>query len=140
MALEQISIHGHGLNFYVESNPDNSGIRLMQKVGEQNIWIMTIIDNGSCFSIANFDMSGQLNLCNFKSENRLFNKDGTMPPLEVDNQIEVNTPYGNKILVRDLDHNNPNTGVIIAYSDGVCLYSIALCEINAGGFRVVLSK
>ena len=139
MPVERINIQNHNLSLYIEGNPDDSGVRVVQNVGDRDVWIMTIVDNGNGFSVANFDMSGRLNVRNFKPKSRLFNVDGSMPALEVDDQIEINTPY-NKMLVRNLDHDNPDTGVVIAYSDGVCLYGIALCEVNATGFRVALSK
>ena len=140
MSVKQIDIYNDVLSFCVEPNPDNSGVRVMQNVDEGYNWILTIIDNGDGFAISNFAPDGRLNLRNFNPKNRLLNIDGTMPPLEIDKQIEVNTPYGKKMIVRDLNPNHPNAGAVIAYSDGVCLYSVALCELSMIGFRVALSQ
>jgi hypothetical protein len=138
--VDKFDIFNDHLFFRIEPNPDDSGIRVLQNVGERFNWIMTIIDNDNGFAVSNFAPDGTLSLRNFEPKNRLLNIDGTMPPLEVAEQVEVETPYNKKIIVRSLDENYPNTGALVAYSDGVCLYGIALCEVSEAGFRVALAQ
>lgn len=127
MAVERIPIISKNNEYSVEANPDGSGIRFMQKFPNgYNRWAATIIDNGDEFVFAKLLMAG-VEIQSFSPTMEMQLKNGKMPPIEVDNQVEANTPYAKKMVARYLYADEKPSGVIIGYSDGSKLWSVALC-------------
>lgn len=127
MAVERIPIISKNNEYSVEANPDGSGIRFMQKFPNgYNRWAATIIDNGDEFVFAKLLMTG-VEIQSFCPTMEMQLKNGKMPPVEVDNQVEANTPYAKKMFARYLYADEKPSGVIIGYSDGSKLWSVALC-------------
>lgn len=127
MAVERIPIISKNNEYTVEANPDGSGIRFMQKIPNgYTRWAATIIDNGDEFVFAKLLMAG-VEIQSFSPTMEMQLKNGKMPPIEVDNQVEANTPYAKKMFARYLYADEKPSGVIIGYSDGSKLWSVALC-------------
>lgn len=127
MSLNAIPIISKNNEYSVEANPDGSGIRFMQKFPNgYTRWAATIIDNGDEFVFAKLLMAG-VEIQSFCPTMEMQLKNGKMPPIEVDNQVETNTPYAKKMIVRYLYADEKPSGVIIGYSDGSKLWSVALC-------------
>lgn len=127
MAVERIPIISKNNEYSVEANPDGSGIRFMQKFPNgYTRWAATIIDNGDEFVFAKLLMAG-VEIQSFSPTMEMQLKNGKMPPIEVDNQVEANTPYAKKMVARYLYADEKPSGVIIGYSDGSKLWSVALC-------------
>ena len=127
MAVERIPIISKNNEYTVEANPDGSGIRFMQKFPNgYTRWTATIIDNGDEFVFAKLLMAG-VEIQSFCPTMKMQLKNGKMPPIEVDNQVATNTPYAKKMFARYLYADEKPSGVIIGYSDGSKLWSVALC-------------
>lgn len=127
MAVERIPIISKNNEYSVEANPDGSGIRFMQKFPNgYTRWAAAIIDNGDEFVFAKLLMAG-VEIQSFSPTMEMQLKNGKMPPIEVDNQVEANTPYAKKMVARYLYADEKPSGVIIGYSDGSKLWSVALC-------------
>lgn len=127
MAVKRIPIISKNNEYSVEANPDGSGIRFMQKFPNgYTRWAATIIDNGDEFVFAKLLMAG-VEIQSFSPTMEMQLKNGKMPPIEVDNQVEANTPYAKKMVARYLYADEKPSGVIIGYSDGSKLWSVALC-------------
>lgn len=102
MKIEKIKFKSRTKNFYAEAIPDNSGVRFMQydEYGEE--CVAMFVDNGEEFFLTSKNRYGML-VRPFKPTIQLLLKDGTEPPLEGENQIEVHTPYNKKMIVRTLE-------------------------------------
>ncbi len=139
MSISTIPINSKTSSYIVEANPDNSGIRFAEVRDGVQAWLASIIDNGDNFVLSTLQPNGIL-MQTFKPTKRLFNKDGTMPALEVEKQIEVKTAHGRTIVVRYLYKDESPSGVMIAYSDGICLWQLAMCGAPNDGLRFSISN
>lgn len=140
MAVERIPIISKNNEYSVEANPDGSGIRFMQKFPNgYTRWTATIIDNGDEFVFAKLLMAG-VEIQSFSPTMEMQLKNGKMPPVEVDNQVEANTPYAKKMVARYLYADEKPSGVIIGYSDGSKLWSVALCTEKADSLLFSFSR
>lgn len=139
MKIEKIKFKSRTKNFYAEAIPDNSGVRFMQydEYGEE--CVAMFVDNGEEFFLTSKNRYGML-VRPFKPTIQLLLKDGTEPPLEGENQIEVYTPYNKKMIVRTLEKENRDRGVVVAYEDDDKLWSIALVGAPIDGILISLSK
>lgn len=126
-------------NFYAEPIPDNSGIRFMQYDNNGEECIAMILDNGKEFLLTSKNRDGML-VRPFMPTVQLLLKDGTEPPLEEENQIEIKTPYNKKMIVRTLSKENRDSGVVVAYEDNDTLFSVALCGAPIDGLIISLAK
>lgn len=127
-------------NFYAESIPhDNSGIRFMQYSEHGEECIAMIVDNGKEFLLTSKNRDGML-IRPFIPTTQLLLRDGTEAPLDGETQIEVKTPHGKKMIVRPLSKDNKDNGVVVAYTEGDTLWSVALCGSPVDGLIISLAK
>ena len=112
-------------NFYAEPAPGNTGIRFMEYNERGEECIAMLIDNGKEFLLTSKNDDGLL-IRPFNPTTQLLLKDGTEAPLTGEAQIEVNTPYGKKMIVRTLSKDNKIPGVIVAYEESGTLWSVAI--------------
>ena len=76
----------------------------------------------------------------FMPTTQLLLKDGTEAPLTGEEQIEINTSYDKKMIVRTLSKENKDSGVIVAYEESGTLWSVALCGAPSDGLIISLAK
>lgn len=127
MAIDKIFISDKRCVFCFEANPDNSGVRLVvYRTDGKLTWVATIIDCGDKFVLAISTGNG-IEVKSFNPTRELMFRNGQKPPLFVDEQIEVVTQYGKHMLVRYTHSKSNPKGAIISYSDGIKLWSVALC-------------
>lgn len=139
MKVEKMKFKSRKKNFYVEAIPGNIGIRFMEYSEYGVECIAMIVDNAKEFLLTSKNRDGML-IRPFKPTTQLLLKDGTEAPLEGEDQIEVNTPYGKKMIVRTLSKENKGSGVIVAYEESDTLWSIALCGAPIDGLIISLAK
>ena len=126
-------------NFYAEPAPGNTGIRFMQYNERGEECIAMIIDNGKEFLLTSKNRDGML-IRPFMPTTQLLLKDGTEAPLTGEEQIEINTSYDKKMIVRTLSKENKDSGVIVAYEESGTLWSVALCGAPSDGLIISLAK
>ena len=126
-------------NFYAEPVPGNLGIRFMQYNERGEECIAMLVDNDKEFLLTSKNRDGML-IRPFMPTTQLLLKDGTEAPLTGEDQIEVNTPYGKKMIVRTLSKKNKGSGVVVAYEESDTLWSVALCGAPTDGLIISLAK
>ena len=128
-------------SFCAEPIPGNLGIRFMEVGATKKPCIAMIVDNGTEFLLTSKNDDGML-IRKFMPTTQLLLKDGTKAPLEDDDQIEIVTPFGKKIVVRPLCKNKPGTGVVLAYLEGEdpTLWCIALAVAPIENMAISLAK
>lgn len=126
MKVEKMKFKSKKKNFYVEAIPGNIGIRFMEYSEYGVECIAMIVDNNREFLLTSKNQGGML-IRSFKPTTPLLLKDGTEAPLTGEDQIEINTLYGKKMIVRTLSKDNKIPGVVVAYEKDETLWSIAIC-------------
>ena len=126
-------------NFYAEPVPGNLGVRFMEVNGSHKECIAMIVDNDKEFLLTSKNRDGML-IRPFMPTTQLLLKDGTEAPLTGEDQIEVHTSYGKKMVVRTLSKENKDNGVIVAYEENDTLWSICLCGAPSDGLVISLAK
>ena len=139
MKLEKLKFRSRTKNFYVESAPENLGIRFIQYDERGEKCIAMIVDNGKEFLLTSKNSDGML-VRPFIPTVQLLLKDGTEPPLEGEDQIEVKTPHNKKMIVRTLAKEERDKGVAVAYEKDGKLWSVALCGAPVDGLLISLAK
>lgn len=139
MKIGRIKFKSRTKNFYAEPIPENLGVRFMQYDEHGEECIAMIVDNGDQFLLTSKNRDGML-IRPFMPTVQLLLKDGTEAPLDGEDQIEVKTPYGKKMIVRTLSKENKGSGVIVAYEESDTLWSIALCGAPIDGLIISLAK
>lgn len=139
MKVEKMKFKSRTKNFYAEPIPENLGVRFMQYDEHGEECIAMIVDNGNQFLLTSKNRDGML-IRPFMPTVQLLLKDGTEAPLDGEDQIEVKTPYGKKMIVRTLSKENKGSGVIVAYEESDTLWSIALCGAPIDGLIISLAK
>ena len=139
MKVEKMKFKSRTKNFYAEPIPENLGVRFMQYDEHGEECIAMIVDNGNQFLLTSKNRDGML-IRPFMPTVQLLLKDGTEAPLDGEDQIEVKTPYGKKMIVRTLSKGNKGSGVIVAYEESDTLWSIALCGAPIDGLIISLAK
>lgn len=131
MAVEKLFTELNGRIFCVEKNPDNSGVRLLQRDENGKVyWLGTAVNCGNeVFSLAT-SVSGQIFTTIFPINTRLMTENGYALPLKVENQIEINIGGDKQIVARYLDPDNIKKGFVVGYSDGKRLWGVAIFEIR----------
>ena len=57
-----------------------------------------------------------------------------------EDQIEIHTAYGKKMVVRTLSKQTKDSGVVVAYEESNTLWSVALCGAPSDGLVISLAK
>lgn len=138
MKVEKMKFKSRKKNFYVEAIPGNIGIRFMEYSEYGVECIAMIVDNNREFLLTSKNQGGML-IRPFNPTTKLLLKDGTEAPLEGEDQIEVKTPYGKKMIVRTLSKDNKIPGVVVAYEKSGTLWSVALCGAPTDGLIISLA-
>ena len=126
MKVEKIKFMSRTKRFCAEPVPGNLGIRFMEynERGEEEC-IAMIIDHGKEFLLTSKNRDGML-IRPFMPTTQLLLKDGTEAPLTGEDQIEVHTSYGKKMVVRTLSKQTKGSGVVVAYEESDTLWSVAI--------------
>lgn len=143
MAVERINIVTCNGNYYAEADPCGLGFRFRQVFPEApedtgDGWVAAIYDNGDNFAFGSMQPEG-LSLRIFKPTLPMTYKDGSKVPIEVEEQIEVNTQFGKKMILRHLYPDKRPTGVIMGYSDGTTVWAVAMCTLPPHSDALVFS-
>lgn len=139
MKLERMKFRSRTKNFYVEPAPENLGIRFMQYDEHGEKCIAMIVDNCKEFLLTSKNDDGLL-IRPFNPTTQLLLKDGTEAPLTGEDQIEVKTPHGKKMIVRPILKDNKILSVVVAYEKNDSLWSIAICGAPNDGLLISLAK
>lgn len=126
MKVKKMKFKSRKKNFYAEAIPGNIGIRFMEYSEYGVECIAMIVDNNREFLLTSKNQGGML-IRSFKPTTPLLLKDSTEAPLTGEDQVEVKTPYGKKMIVRTLSKDNKVPGVVVAYEKDETLWSIAIC-------------
>lgn len=143
MAVDRINIFTNNRCYYAEADPYGPGFRFRQVFTEaegdvEDGWVAAIYDNGDDFVFGAVQPEG-LSFRVFKSELPMTYKNGTTPPLIIEDQIEVNTKFGRKMILRHIYSDKRPTGVIVGCYDGNTLWSIAVCTLPSDSTSLVFS-
>lgn len=140
MSVERIPINTQSNLYFIEAAASGTGISFSQvyEDGRKKI-IATIIDNGTEFILSKISEYG-IHIKSFNTDLQTRLIDGTLPPFEIDEQVEVLTKHNRKMIVRNLYDNNESTGVIIIYSDGSTLWSLAICRVYFDSILISLPE
>lgn len=139
MKVEKIKFMSRMKKFYAEPVPGNLGIRFMEYNERGEECIAMIIDNDKEFLLTSKNRDGML-IRPFMPTTQLLLRDGiTKAPLDGEDQIEVHTSYGKKMIVRTLSKQNKGSGVVVAYEKSGTLWSVALCGAPTDGLIISLA-
>lgn len=139
MKVKKIKFMSRMKRFYAEPVPGNLGIRFMEYNERGEECIAMLIDHGKEFLLTSKNRDGVL-IRPFMPTTQLLLRDGiTKAPLDGEDQIEVNTPYGKKMIVRTLSKKNKGSGVVVAYEKSGTLWSVALCGAPTDGLIISLA-
>lgn len=138
MKVKKIKFMSRMKRFYAEPVPGNLGIRFMEYNERGEECIAMLIDHGKEFLLTSKNRDGML-IRPFMPTTQLLLKDGTEAPLTGEDQIEVNTPYGKKMIVRTLSKETKGSGVVVAYEKSGTLWSVALCGAPTDGLIISLA-
>lgn len=120
MRVDALPIVAEDRLFSVEATPDNSGVQFIWVNAEdgKRRWTAAIFDCGDVFSIANRSEFG-IRLHKFSPTAVLRLSSGKNAPIDVGSrkQLEVESPYGKKLVVRYVDSSEMPTAVVVGYID-----------------------
>jgi len=125
MKVEKMKFKSRKKKFYVEAIPGNIGIRFMEYSEYGVECIAMLVDNKKEFLLTSKNDDGLL-IRPFNPTTQLLLKDGTEAPLTGEDQIEVHTVHGKKMVVRTLSKDNKIPGVVVAYEESGTLWSVAI--------------
>ena len=125
MNPKKMNFNSKKKSFYVEAAAGNVGVRFVEYNENQETCIAMLIDNGKEFLLTSKNDDGLL-IRPFNPTTQLLLKDGTEAPLTGEDQIEVNTVHGKKMVVRTLSKDNKVPGVVVAYEESGTLWSVAI--------------
>mgnify|MGYP003302007339 CR=1 FL=1 len=126
MPLERIPIISKTVHFSVERSPDDTGIVFVYKQNNRKKVAAMLIDQGQKFSFVVLDRRG-IKVTEFSPETVLMLKSGKPAPLESEQQMEIDTPFGRQLIVRHLYADERPAGVIVACREGDFLTSVLVC-------------
>ena len=138
MKVEKIKFMSRTKSFYAEPVPGNLGIRFMECNERGEECIAMIIDNDKEFLLTSKNRDGML-IRPFMPTTQLLLKDGTEAPLTGEDQIEIHTAYGKKMVARTLSKENKGSGVVVAYEESDTLWSVALSGAPSDGLVISLA-
>lgn len=140
MSLERIPIISKKAIFTVEENPDSTGICFIHKHRGRKRVLAMLIDQGDYFDFVTMDHKG-IDVTSFNPETVLLIKETGFPAsVESENQMEIDTPFGRKIIVRHLCENERPAGVIVACREGDFLISVLVCGSKDDSLCFMLAK
>ena len=101
---------------------------------------MLIDHQGAHFDFVTMDSKG-IDVTSFNPETVLMLKETGLPAsVESENQMEIDTPFGRKIVVRYLCENEHPAGVIVACREGDFLISVLVCGETEDRLCFMLAK
>lgn len=139
MPLERIPIISKKAIFTVEESPDSTGICFIHKHhGRKRVLAMLIDHQGDYFDFVIIDSKG-INVTEFNPETVLMLKSGKPAPLESEQQMEIDTPFGRQLIVRHLYADERPAGVIVC-REGDFLTSVLVCGSKDDSLCFMLAK
>ena len=139
MSLERIPIISKKAIFTVEESPDSTGICFIHKHHGRKRVLAMLIDQGDHFDFVTIDHKG-FKLTEFTPETVLMLKCGKPAPLESEQQMEIDTPFGRQLIVRHLYADERPAGVIVACREGDFLTSVLVCGETEDRLCFMLAK
>lgn len=139
MNLKKMNFNSKKKSFYVEASAGNVGVRFVEYNENQETCIAMLIDNGKEFLLTSKNDDGLL-IRPFNPTTQLLLKDGTEAPLTGEDQIEVNTVHGKKMVVRTLSKDNKVPGVVVAYEESDTLWSVAIADCPVENLIISLAR
>ena len=139
MSLERIPIISKKAIFTVEENPDSTGICFIHKHRGRKRVLAMLIDQGDSFCFVTTDHRG-IDMTEFNPETVLMLKSGKPAPLESEQQMEIDTPFGRQLIVRHLYADERPAGVIVACREGDFLTSVLVCGETEDRLCFMLAK
>ncbi|MBQ9850373.1 MAG: hypothetical protein IJO36_06710 [Clostridia bacterium] len=139
MSLEKIPIISKTVHFSVERSPDDTGIVFTYKQNNRKKVAAMLIDQGDYFDFVTIDHRG-IDMTEFNPETVLMLKSGKPAPLESEQQMEVDTPFGRQLIVRHLYADERPAGVIVACKQDNLLISVLVCGETEDNLCFMLAK
>lgn len=140
MSVELIYVKGKSNSFTAEKDLVSGGILISQffENGRRES-IARIIDDGRDFSLMTYSERTGIHIDYLSTDKKTILKDGSVPPQEVHEQVEIITKHNRKLIIRPLRAEN-NNGVIILYSDEDSVFwSLAVFSIEPITDSVLIS-
>lgn len=142
MAVERIDIYTNNACYYAEADPCGLGFRFRQVFPDnpdmEDGWVAAIYDNGENFVFGSMQSEG-LSIRVFKTTVPLTFKNGKKAPPIIEDQIEVDTKFNRKMVLRHIYSDKRPTGVIIGCYDRNTLWSVAMCNLPSHSNALVFS-
>lgn len=116
--MSELVMNVNGNRFIVKPNSDNSGFNFYKHDGRRYAWVATIIDFGKGFSFCCIGTNGFFTKkLNKKKELVWADRKGNPVTDDEEEQIDVITKYGNKMIARFPDFSEQDA-FLIGYYDG----------------------
>ena len=101
MPLESIPIISKTVCYSVEKSPDNTGIIFVSKHNNRKKVVAALLDKGKSFEFITIDHRG-VNVTQFNPKTQLMLKNNEQPPLSIERQMQIDTPFNRQMQVRYL--------------------------------------
>lgn len=140
MSVELIYVKGKSNSFAAEKDLVSGGILISQFFADgRRESIARIIDDGRDFSLMTYSERTGIHIDYLSTVKKTILKDGSVPPHQVHEQVEIITKHNRKLIIRPLRAEN-NNGVIILYSDEDSVFrSLAVFSIEPITDSVLIS-
>lgn len=142
MSVDALPIIAESRLYSVEPCTDGSGVRFVWVNSDdgRRKWSAAIIDCGDEFAIAMASEYG-IRMRKFKPTAILRFKNGENAPVDIDKQIEIETPY-RTMVVRYLYSDESPIAVVIGYTNKgeKVVHSVALCQANYGSLMFSIAN
>ncbi len=124
--------------FIVKPNSDNSGFNFYKHDGRRYAWVATIIDFGIGFSFCCIGTNGFFTKkLNKKKELVWVDRKGNPVTDDEEEQIDVITKYGNKMIARFSDFSEQDAFLIGYYDSKTEVKLIADARVKGNNFRFI---
>lgn len=117
MSVEQIYIKGDSKLYIAEKDLVSGGVNICRfNLEGRNTSVAKIVDDGAYFNLVTFPELTKIRIDQLRTDVKARLKDGSEPPQEIHEQIEIVTNHNRKLIVRPVS-SKETCGVIVFYSD-----------------------
>lgn len=136
--MSELVMNVNGNRFIVKPNSDNSGFNFYKHDGRRYTWVATIIDFGIGFSFCYIGTNGFFTKkLNKKKELVWVDRKGNPVTDDEEEQIDVITKYGNKMIARFSDFSEQNAFLIGYYDSKKEVKLIADARVKGNNLRFI---
>ena len=136
--MSELVMNVNGNRFIVKPNSDNSGFNFYKHDGRRYAWVATIIDFGKGFSFCCIGTNGFFTKkLNKKKELVWVDRKGNPVTDDEEEQIDVITKYGNKMIARFSDFSEQDAFLIGYYDSKTEVKLIADARVIGNNLRFI---